>query len=199
MLRVVRAAAIGWACGFGVAVAWSAVSGGDRQLGSALLFDGIGGLLVMAAVLAVAAVRTAVVHRRSVREAERDAAWFARILPAGTDGAGTAVATATAELGVARIALLEARLADEQASLDAAMRAMAEQDAAVEVTGRRLMAEAPAENPAVTEPVLRQELVTALVELMGRPTAGSQLAQSTGSLLDRAGSSAPRRVPVTFP
>jgi hypothetical protein len=193
MLGGVRAAAIGWTCGFAVAELWNAVGGGDHQLGVALLPWGIGGLVVMAGLLALSGIRRAVIHQLGLREARRDAAWFARMLPAGPHGvglsslAGGGVATAAAAAGAARIALLEARLAQEQEALDAAMQAMAEQEAAAERPAQRLVVGGPVENPAVAEPALRQELVNAMVELMGRRKPDGQQAQSIASLLDRAG------------
>ena len=192
MIGGVRAAAIGWSCGFAVAELWSAVSGGDHQLGLALLPWGIGGLLAMAGLLALGGIRRGVIHQLGVREARRDAAWFARMLPTASPGVGLStpaggVATAAAAASAARIALLEARLAQEQEALDAAMQAMAEQEAAAERPAQRVMAGVPAEDPAVAEPALRQELVTAMVEMMGGRKPGGQQAQSIAALLDRAG------------
>lgn len=82
--------------------------------------------------------------------------------PAGAAAAATQASTA------ARVAALEDRLAAEQQQLDEMIHAMAEADAAV-LAGHdsRTLTDEEAAAAAELEPVLRQQVLDALVELVG--------------------------------
>ncbi len=172
MTRSLRVALLGWSLGFLVAGLWGLTQTTNHRLASALFVPAGAGLVVLG-VLLVADVRRG---RRWMSLDDVDGPEF---IPAGlgmvwspdtaTADLAAATATAAADAAAARIAELEARLALEQLELDNVMHVLAETDSVVptaEESAPVLLAADPAD--AEMEPLLRQEVLETLVELVGR-------------------------------
>jgi hypothetical protein len=180
MGRSVRVAILGWSSGFVVALLIGANRVSNPHARSALLVAALVGLALMAVLMVSVAVADHVERRRWAEEEALDdeetldefVHLTARALPTTSlpllDERASAVAAA-AERTAATIAALEARLAVEQEELDAALEAMAAADllgSAHAFTASTY--EEVAIDAAAAEPVLRQQLLDTLVELVGR-------------------------------
>ena len=166
----------GWLLGFAVAAAWSVAF--HRGLGTSTLLPwAAGGFGVTFALLVAVSSRDAVLRLRASREQRLDAAWFERVLRPEEPRVPGAAANASA----ARVAVLEARLAEEQMQLDAALRAWAEQDAALasglsaEMTADGGGTRQRGEGSADDESALREQLVDVLADLLGQQVAIDEL------------------------
>jgi hypothetical protein len=170
---------VGWASGFLIAIAWGATRANNPQLASTLSGWAIAGMLVTGTLLVSIAVSDRAERRGADRAARRQRE---------TESAATA-AKALEERSAARIAELEARLADEQEELNAAVASLA----TAELAGTGHVSAGivePVHDPADAElePLLRQEVVDAVAELVERAEPGqtAALAGEWEALLERA-------------
>ena len=176
MGRSLRVALLGWSMGFLVAGLWGLTQTGNPHLASALLAPAALGMAVLLVLVLVGAAHDHFGHRWvDLDEVDSEE----HIPPARPSRAATvaaprpvAAATPAGDDGSARIAALEERLAREQAELDQLLHALAEEDAEALEAGRQPspVADAPVEpDAAALEPVLRQQVLDALVELVANP------------------------------
>ncbi len=167
MGRAVGVVIVGWTSGFLLAIAWGATRVSNARLASSLLAVAIAAVVLTAVLLVINAVRGRAARRRPSPMIEPQAD-------------GTAVIGATAvsvfeQRAAARIAELEARLALEEAELDAAVASLA----AAELASTDDMGQDPADAGADTEaaalePVLRQQVLDTVAELVGHTAAGAE-------------------------
>jgi hypothetical protein len=176
MVSPLRVALFGWSLGFLAAGAWGLTQPANHRLATAMLVPaGIGTVLLLVLVLSDL-VRNRGRHEwvdlEEVDGPEHIPVAHGMAAPAEAAAAGdVARAGAPTELedaAAARIAALEVRLAAEQEELDELIHALAEADAAVLTPGgpASLTAEEMA-SAAELEPMLRQQVLDALVELVG--------------------------------
>lgn len=147
MERSLGGVILGWGCGFIIALAWGANRAHDPQLAAALLALGIVGLGVLATFLVSLSLSDRAARLRDEPEEDATLAWPAAASRTVRAGDAPALADVTA----ARIALLEGRLAVEQAELEAAIATVAAADAA----------------SVAAEPLLRKEVMETVVGLVG--------------------------------
>jgi hypothetical protein len=173
MTRPFAVALLGWSLGFLAAGLWGLTQTGNHRLAAMLFVPAGVGIVVLGIVLIVGALR----DRRwmSLDDVDRPEFIPGGHAPATSPATALAIATAeataaaaAADAAAARIAELEARLALEQQQLDNVKHVLAETDslAPVAVDG----AVDPGEvDPAAVEmePLLRQEVLETLVELVG--------------------------------
>jgi hypothetical protein len=175
MARSLRVAILGLSLGFLIAALWLLTQSGNDRLASALFVPAGAGILVLGVFLVVDVVR----HSRWMDLADVDGPEFiptygAAELPArqaATDAAAAsaAAAVAAADAAAARIAELEARLAIEEQELDNVVHALGEADPfAFSATDRPPQLADVDSDAAGMEPLLRQEVLETLVELVGR-------------------------------
>jgi C4-dicarboxylate-specific signal transduction histidine kinase len=156
---------VGWISGFMIAIAWGATRVNNPRLASALSGWAIAGMVITGLLLVSIAVSDRAERRRAERATQR---WERE-----TDTAAAA-AKALEERSAARIAELEARLAREQEVLDAAVASLATAElAATGHVSAGLVEPVPDPAAAELEPVLRQEVVDAVAELVGRVEPGT--------------------------
>lgn len=180
MTRALRVALLGWSVGFFVAGLWGLSQPGNHRLASALFVPAGIGMVALGVFLVIGALR----QRRWTDLDDVDGpdlipthgarAWSSHT--AGADAADTATAAAAAQAASTRIAELEARLALEQQQLDNVRHVLAAADARAG-TG----ADTPAQPTEIDlaaaaemEPLLRQEVLDTLVELVGRKDVFSE-------------------------
>ena len=165
---------VGWASGFLIAIAWGATRANNPQLASTLSGWAIAGMLVTGTLLVSIAVSDRAERRGADRAARRQRE---------TENAATA-AKALEERSAARIAGLEARLADEQEELNAAVASLA----GTGHVSAGIVEPVPDPADAELEPLLRQEVVDAVAELVERAEPGqtAALAGEWEALLERA-------------
>ncbi len=199
---------VGWGTGFLIALAWGATRVNNPRLTSVLSGWAIAGMVVIGVLLLSIVVRDRTEHLgetrtsadppritdeppRATRKPRRPRA----AAPHTTDQSHAATAraaraaAAAEKRSAARIAELEARLAREQEELDAAVASLAATELAEtgHITGG--MGD-PDPDPAAAElePVLRQEVVDVVAELVGRVEPGktAALAEELAARLEKA-------------
>jgi hypothetical protein len=163
---------VGWASGFLIAIAWGATRANNPQLASILSGWAIGGMVVTGLLLISIALSDLAERRRAGRSAARP------------EPQATSAPTLTEARRAARIAQLEEHLAHEQQELDAAVASLA-------ATGHRsagMVDPVPDPGAAALEPVLRQEVVDAVAQLVARtdPAQEAELAGELEALLEKA-------------
>ena len=165
---------VGWASGFLIAIAWGATRANNPRLASTLSGWAIAGMVVTSLLLLSIAVSDRAERRRDARAARRSRA---------AQRAATA-ARALEKRSAARIAELEARLAREQEQLDAAVASLA----ATGQVSSGIVDPIPDAAAAELEPVLRQEVVDTVAQLVGRAEPGQTavLAEELEALLEKA-------------
>jgi hypothetical protein len=176
MVRSLRLVVIGWSLGFVLAGLWGLTQPGDHRLASVLFVPagiGIVGLGVVFVLQARRGDRWTELHGVAGPElssAQDAPTWsWPETAPANpSDPADPAAAVAAADAAAARIAELEARLAVEQQELDQVIQALAETDppALSDGAGATELEEVDA-TAAELEPLLRQEVLDTLVQLVG--------------------------------
>jgi hypothetical protein len=176
MVRSLRLVVIGWSLGFVLAGLWGLTQPGDHRLASVLFVPagiGVVGLGVVFVLRARRGDRWRELHGVAGPElssAEDAPTWsWPETAPANaSDPADPAAAVAAADAAAARIAELEARLALEQQELDQVIHALAETDppALSDGAGATELEEVDA-TAAELEPLLRQEVLDTLVQLVG--------------------------------
>ena len=178
MARSLRVAILGFSLGFLIAGLWGLTQPGNHQLASALFVPAGVGILLLGVFLVADVLR----RRRWMDLADVDGPEFiptygAPALAArqAATGAGpgrdasAAAAVAAADAAAARIAELEARLAIEEQELDNVVHALAEAGPLASSATDSAPQVANVESDAAeTEPLLRQEVLETLVELVGR-------------------------------
>jgi hypothetical protein len=170
---------VGWASGFLIAIAWGATRVNNPRLASALSGWAIAGMVVTGILLVSIALSDRAERIRDERAAER---WQRE-----TESAALA-ATTQEERSAARIAELEARLAQEQEELDAAVATLASAElAATGHVSAGIVDPLPDPAASVLEPALRQEVVDTVAELVGRaePGQSAALAGELEALLEK--------------
>jgi C4-dicarboxylate-specific signal transduction histidine kinase len=180
--RSVGVVIVGWGSGFLVAVAWGATRANNPRLASTLSWWAIAGMVVTGLLLISIALSDRAERRRVARQEQR------QISTAATDTSATAAATVSEGRAAARIAELEARLAREQEELDAAVSSLAAAELAATGHVSPGTADAvPDPVAAVLEPVLRQEVVETVAQLMARtgPGQSAVLAEEVEALLEK--------------
>ena len=167
MVRSLRLVLIGWSLGFLLAGLWGFTQPGDHRLASVLfVLAGIGvvGLGVVFVLKALRGDRWTELHGVAgpeVISAQDAPTWsWPQVDPAA--------AVAAADVAAVRIAELEARLALEQQELDQVIHALAETEppALSDGAGATELEEVDA-TAAELEPLLRQEVLDTLVQLVG--------------------------------
>jgi hypothetical protein len=171
MVRSLRLVLIGWSLGFVLAGLWGLTQPGDHRLASVLFVPAGIGIVGLGVVF----VRRALGGDRWV-ELHGDVAGpeFIRTQDAPTWSwpqaapADPAAAVAAADAAAVRITALEARLALEQQELDQVIQALAETDPPALSDGDAAteLQEVDA-TAAELEPLLRQEVLDTLVQLVG--------------------------------
>jgi hypothetical protein len=178
MARSLRVAILGFSLGFLVAGLWGLTLPDNHQLASALFVAAGAGILVLGVFLVVDVLR----HRRWMNLADVDGPEFiptygGTALPSRqaaasathVSAASAAAAVAAADAAAARIAELEARLAIEELELDNVVHALDEAghlaSTATDSAPRLALVDSEV---AEMEPLLRQEVLETLVELVGR-------------------------------
>jgi hypothetical protein len=195
MVRPPRVALFGWSLGFLAAGLWGLGQPANHRIASALLVPaGICTALLLILVLSDLVRHRDRHHwvdledvdgpefipvpratRPTATTATSDASpdAVADDVPAASEAAAESAALAAARAAeeaatAARIAALEARLAAEQEDLDEMIHALAEADAALLTQGERVtLTPEEVASAAELEPVLRQQVLDALVELVG--------------------------------
>lgn len=178
MARSQRVAILGFSIGFLIAGLWGLTQPDNHQLASVLFVAAGAGILILGVFLVIDLVR----HRRWMNLADVDGPEFiptygAAALPARhaatgvapASAASAAAAVAAADAAAARIAELEARLAIEEQELDNVVHALGE--AGPVAPGSTDSAPVVADVDPVAaemEPLLRQEVLETLIELVGR-------------------------------
>jgi hypothetical protein len=177
MARSLRVAILGFSCGFLLAGIWGLAQPGNHRLASMLFVPagiGIAGLGVLVAIDAVRKRRWTDLedvdgaafiptYGASLWSAQHAAADPAAPTPAA------AAAAAAADAAAARIAELEARLAVEQQELDNVIHALDETAPLAPAVPATAPDHAERDSRAAEmEPLLRQEVLDTLVELVGR-------------------------------
>jgi C4-dicarboxylate-specific signal transduction histidine kinase len=180
--RSVGVVIVGWVSGFLVAVAWGATRANNPRLASTLSVWAIAGMVVTGLLLVSIALSDRAERRRVAQAAERQTSMVTGAMTA------TTAATVSEQRAAARIAELEARLAREQEELDAAAASLAASELAA--TGHLSPGIVdPVPNPmaAELEPVLRQEVVETVAQLVGRtgPGQSAMLAEEVEALLEK--------------
>ncbi len=171
---------VGWASGFLIAIAWGATRANNPRLASTLSGWAIAGMVVTGLLL----LSIAVSDRSEARRATRTAARAQR----ETERAATE-ARDLERRSAARLTALEARLAREQEELDAAIAFLAAAElAGTGHVGRSIVDLVPDPDAAQLEPMLRQEVVDAVAELVGKvdPVETAALAGELEALLEKA-------------
>lgn len=158
---------IGWLAGFLIAIAWGATRANNPRLASSLSGWAIAGLVVTALLLISTAVSARARRRRVAKE------WRPQTQAAATADAAAAAEARTAAL----VAELEARLAQEQEELNAAVASLAATElAATGQLSQGVSDAVPEAGMAELEPVLRQEVLETVAELVGRGEPGETAA-----------------------
>lgn len=195
MTRSLRVALLGWSVGFLVAGLWGLSQPGNHRLASALFVPAGVGMVALGVFLVIGALR----QRRWTDLDDVDGpdlipthgahAWSSHTT--GADVGDATTAAASAQAAATRIAELEARLALEQQQLDNVRHVLAAADA-LAGSGADTSAQ-PTEvdlaAAAEIEPLLRQEVLDTLVELVGRKDVFREFEALT----------APRRPPLHPP
>ena len=175
MARSLRVTILGFSLGFLVAGLWGLTQPGNHGLASALLVPAGGGIVLLGGFLVVDMLR----HRRWMNLADVDGPDFiptygapaapARQAATCVAPASAAAAVAAADAAAARIAELEARLAIEEQELDNVVHALGEAGSfASPATDSPPQLADVDPDAAEMEPLLRQEVLETLVELVGR-------------------------------
>jgi hypothetical protein len=173
MVRSLRLVLIGWSLGFVLAGLWGFTQPGDHRLASVLFVPagiGVVGLGVVFVLKARRGDRWTELHDVAVPAfiPTQDAPTWSWREADHAAPADPAAAVAAADAAAVRIAELEARLALEQQELDQVIQALAETDppALSDGNGATEVQEVDA-SAAELEPLLRQEVLDTLVQLVG--------------------------------
>ncbi|MDQ6846559.1 MAG: hypothetical protein M3019_03100 [Candidatus Dormibacteraeota bacterium] len=177
MGRSLGVVVVGWASGFLIALAWGATRANNPRLASALSGWAIAGMVVTALLLVWIAVSDRTDRRRAARESDRELA----VVSAAAEAAANERRTA------ARIGRLEARLTREQEELDAAVASLGAAELASGHVRAGPIDAVPDAEAAKLEPALRQEVLEAVAELVGRhPAQTAEVAGQLEALLEKA-------------
>jgi C4-dicarboxylate-specific signal transduction histidine kinase len=180
--RSVGVVTVGWGSGFLVAIAWGATRANNPRLASTLSGWAIAGMVVTGVLLVWIALSDRAERRRARKPEESQTE--ASVSPT----TAAAAATVSEQRAAARIAELETRLAREQEELDAAAAALAATDlAATGHVSPGMVDAVPDPLAAELEPVLRQEVVETVAQLVGRTGPGDSavLAEEVEALLEK--------------
>ncbi|MBJ7596449.1 MAG: hypothetical protein JF886_16605 [Candidatus Dormibacteraeota bacterium] len=178
MGRSLGVVVVGWASGFLIAIAWSAARANNLRLATTLSGWAIAGMVVTALLLVWIALTNRADRRRAARESDREMAVVSPV----------AEAAATERRTAARIGRIEARLAREQEELDAAVASLAAAELAATGHVHAGPVDAvPDAEAAKLEPILRQEVLETVADLVGRdPAQTAVLAGQLEALLEKA-------------